>query len=229
MQISTEQIQTLELETERNNGRCSTCHQTIKIYRYKINKIHATFLKEMAKAVVDSDKNDVDISTIGLAYSVRTQVTKMRLHGLIAHIKTADGSNTPRHWLITSKGWNFLNGKSIPSKVVVYNNQVLGHGDTTLNIYEVLGERFDPKTPLYNETLVSEPESRTYNDVRTPKKVMEVQAVYRGTRYNKKYNVGATYKLVLQRLQMGQPVVITFPEEMSYRDIAAFQKDWRAL
>lgn len=62
-----------------------------------------------------------------------------------------------------------------------------------------------------------------------PVKTMEVQAIYRGRRYDKKFDVGATYRLVMQRLQIGQPVVVTSPEQMTYATMRDFQKDWKAI
>ncbi len=227
--MNNEQIAALEKEAEHNNGRCSKCNQTIKIYRYKINKTHASFLKAMANAVRDTGVNDVDISTIGIAYSTRTQVSKIRQHGLIARIKNAEGKQIPRRWLITHKGWEFLNGQAIPEKVIIYNNQVLGHDGADVTIYKVLSERFDPQEPIYAETPVSEPEARTYSEVRQPKKRMEIQAVYKGRGYDTGYQAGQQYDLVLDRLQLGKPVKVLAPHAREYRDIAAFQKDWRAL
>jgi hypothetical protein len=228
--MNNEQIQELEREAEHNNGRCSKCNQTIKIYRYKINKTHASFLKAMANAVRDTGENDVDISTIGIAYSTRTQVSKIRQHGLIARIKNAEGAQIPRRWLITHKGWEFLNGQPIPEKVVIYNNQVLGHDGANVSIYEVLKQRFDPQEPIYAETPVSEPEARIYSDVRQPKKQLEITAIYKGRKdYSTGYETGQKYELVLDRLQLGKPVKVLAPHAREYRDLAAFQKDWRAI
>lgn len=228
--MNNEQIKALEKEAELNNGRCSKCNQTIKIYKYRVNKTHASFLKAMANAVRDTGVNDVDISTIGVAYSTRTQVSKIRQHGLIARIKDERGVQLPRRWLITHKGWEFLNGKPIPEKVVIYNNQVLGHDEATTTIYEVLGGRFDPQEPIYAETPVSEPEARVYSEVRQPKSQLEQQMIYKGrTDYGDGYTTGQQYDLVLERLQIGKPVTIKSPHKREYRDIAAFQKHWRAV
>lgn len=229
MQMTTDQITELEREAELNDGHCGTCHQTIKFYSYKINRTHANFLRAMVKAVSETGENDVDISTLGLPYSSRSQVAKIRQHGLIARIKNEDGAQIANHWLITHKGWDFLNGVEIPSKVIVFSNQVLGHEGESINIGALLDEPFDKQQPTYTEAPVTEPEARTYEDVRTPKKHMEVTAVYRGSRYNKKLDVGETYRLAIERLQVGHPVIITMPHGMTYKDIASFQKDWKAI
>ncbi len=223
-----EDVVEIEKQAELNDGKCDHCHQTIKIYRYKINKPCALFLRAMAEEVKKTGVNDVDVSTLGLAYSIRSQATKMRMHGLIARIKNDEGSQVPSHWLITHKGWKFLNHEPIQSKIVVYNNQVLGHEGEMINIYEVLGERFNADEPLYEETPVSEAEARVYDDVRKPKQFLEQTAIYKG-RGIKEWT-GKEIQLQIQKLTVGQPVLVTaMGQQIKYADIAAFQKDWRAV
>ncbi len=233
MSLSTEQRTELEKLAAENSGQCPTCSHAIKFYHYKLNKIHAIFLRAMAAEVRNTDVNDVDISTIGLAYSVRSQVTKMRQHGLIARIKNADGSQVARHWLITSKGWQFLNGHPVPSRVTIYNNQVLGHGGDTVHIKELLGEVFDPDEPIYNETPISTPEARTYENVRQPVKYMLVKAVFKGRDIAGKFKVSQTYELQIKRLQIGKPVELVGidgqPYSRGYDDIHRFYKDWKIV
>lgn len=210
-----------------NGGRCITCSQTIKIYRYKVNKSHAVFLRAMAAKVEDSGKNDVDISTIRLSYSVRTQVTKMRLHGLIARVKDDNGAQKPRRWLITHKGWSFLDQDTIKEKVVVYNNQVLGHEGNLVSIWTVLGEPAVPQTEHIEQEPVTEKESKVYSDVRMAKKTYEVRALFKNKNTGGKFKAGGYYDLTIGNLQMGKPVNILKPHKMSYPDIAAFQRDWQ--
>lgn len=229
MRMTTDQILVLEKEAEFNDGHCGTCMQTIKFYRYKINKSHVTFMRAMADAVHNTGANNVDIATIGVPYSVRSQVTKLRQHGLIARVKNDKGAQIPRRWLIATKGWAFLNGKTIPSKVVVFNNQVLGHDGDPVNVYDVMGERVNVGTVKYEEAAVSTTESRTYDNVRTPRKLMTLDALYVGMHTKGGYVKGQKYNLTLDRLQVGKPVKILAPHDREYRDIAAFQKEWRAI
>ena len=220
--ISLEQARLLEQDAEQNGGKCSNCHQTIKIYRYRINSTHARFLKAMAAEVDKTGVNDVDLSKIDIAYSTRSQCSKLRQHGLIARVKDARGVQVPRHWLITKKGWGFLKGEMIPSKVVVYNNQTIGHDGGMTSIYRVYGD-----TPHEAEP-VSEAEARTYQDVRTPVKTNTVFAEFKGnTNFNGQFLKGNTYPLEVERLQVGKPVKIARPVKITYKDIAAFQRDWK--
>lgn len=213
-----------------NDGHCDRCHQTIKFYQYRINRVHAQFLKTMADAVRDTGVNDVDISTLSLPYSMRSQNSKLRQHGLIARVKDARGVQIPNRWLITHKGYDFLNGKPVPSKVVVYNNQVLGHDGGLTTIVTVLGGA-TKNEPVYNEQPVSPPEARTYDDVRKPKRKMSVNAEWRGYSFGQKKLVrGQTYELLIDKLQVGKPILGQVEEVgilLDYKDIAAFQRDWK--
>lgn len=235
--ITIDEIAELEKVAELNDGHCDRCHQTIKIYGYNIGRSHAVFLRAMAQKVAETGVNNVDISTIGLAYSVRSQVTKLRFHGLIARIKNNEGAQVARHWLITHKGYDFLNGNKIDEKVLVYNNQVLGHAGRQVNIYTILGEPFDPNEPLYEELPVTPAEAKVYDDVRTPNSHMIVEAIYKSKHYADYFIKDMKYKLRINRLQMGKPVTITAIEYSDpdkhmgrvYPDIASFQKDWKVL
>lgn len=225
--------QASEILVMAEQGHCSSCGQTVSIYNYKLNRTHAMFLRAMAKEASSIGVNDVDISTLGLAYSVRSQVTKMRQHGLIARIKNDEGAQVARHWCITHKGYKWLNGEPVPEIVVVYNNQVLGHDGRHITIYEALGELFDSSTPIYIEIPVSTAEGRVYEDVRTPKKKMLVHARFKGRDYHGKFKTSRVYELLINHLQTGRPIKITGvddePIERTYPDIAAFARDWKII
>lgn len=234
--ITSDEIKTLEQEAAEHNGHCGTCTQTISIYRYTVNKAVATFLRAMGDETRATGVNDVDVSTIGIAYSVRTQVSKIRQHGLIARVKDERGVQIPSHWLVTSRGYDFLNGLPIRSKVVVFNNQVLGHEGDDVTIHGVLGEAFDPEALLYTAVPVSEAEARTLSDVRKPKRMMEVTAQFKGNRYSNVFNKVESYDLSIERLQVGHPVKLVahcpakhLDIDFEYRDMAAFQREWKVL
>lgn len=68
-----------------------------------------------------------------------TQQTKLRLHGLIAKIKDENDTFTGE-WVITSRAAQFLRGDiTVPQKVQVRRNTVIGHDDINVSIKEVLG------------------------------------------------------------------------------------------
>lgn len=68
-----------------------------------------------------------------------TQQTKLRLHALIAKIKD-DNDTFTGEWLITSRAAQFLRGDiTIPQKVQVRDNTVIGYDDINVSIRDVLG------------------------------------------------------------------------------------------
>lgn len=217
--IDLAQAQALEKEAEKNNGHCTHCSQTIKIYRYGISTSMVRVLKAMAKATQHPGQA-IDADKLDLKHSERTQLTKMRFHGLIAKVKK-DGHQVPRNWVITTKGWQFLGNKPVPAKVIIYENQVLGHdgGETTIKRIAGLASDFEQQP-------ISEPEARAYANVREPVRHQKLTCEYVGmaTSTRKK---GDIVELEIERLQTGKPIKIVAPFVGSYRDIAAFARDWK--
>lgn len=229
-------IAELKEVAEQNDGHCDRCARPIKFYKYRVNKTMAIFLramdKELRKAIKQGEKS-IDIYTLPIAYSVGTQRSKMRQHGLIARAKNDKGEKISRHWLITTKGYNFLNGDPIQEKVVVFDNQVIGHEGKLVSIYGVLDE-----VALPEEKNITQPEARIYHEVREPKKYMKVLAEYQGYDSSHLKNK-AIYPLQIERLQVGRPVKVIMGEasdlgnntsqELEYRDINSFGKAWKIV
>lgn len=227
MSLDLDQAKALEKEAEQNNGYCTHCQQTIKIYRYGISTSMVRVLRVMAKGTTTGTTRAIDVDDLSLRHSERTQLTKMRFHGLVAKVKE-DGHQIPRHWLITHKGWRFLANEPVPAKVVVYNNQVLGHDGGTVTIKRVAGEPGD-----YEAEPVTEAESRTYAHMRKPEYGKKIRATYISRAYSAYLKTGETYDMEISKLQVGQPIKIRVPSlppavcEISYTDIATFKRYWR--
>lgn len=223
--MTLERALALEKEAEGNGGRCTHCEQPIKIYRYPISRTIKRVLKAIAKATTPDTGRAIDVDRdIEIAHSERSQLSKMRQHGLVAQPKDERGVKISRHWLITRKGWGFLGGDPVPAKVVVYNNQVLGHDGGVVTF-----GRADAEADQFEQQDLTEAESRQYANVRTePKKHHKMQAVWLRDSYGDLHQ-GQTYDLELERLQLGKPVKVLKPIEREYKDIAAFGRDWRAL
>lgn len=219
-------------EVAAKTGKCDHCSQTINIYRYKLNATMADFLLRMRDRVEQSGSNDVDISTLAMPYSQHTQMTKLRLHGLIARVKDPDGVQIGNHWLITNKGGDWLRGNPVPEKVVVFNNQVLGHDGKNVTMHEVLGRRGKPEAEQEGLTPA---EATTYHNVRKAVKPQVFGATFKGSAYGESNGLkkDLPYMLEVGRMQMGLPVAVRvqLPHgrhlDLSYRDIAAFQKHWK--
>lgn len=226
--ITLEKALELEREAKENGGKCTHCHHSISIYHYPINKVMVKFLRAMAKATDETGSREVDVEKVSVIHGERTQITKLRIHGLIAKVKDEKGHHRARMWLITSKGWDFLRGAAVPRKVIIYNNQVIGHSDDTITI-----GRIDSDAGTYDRQAITEPEAKVYNDVRTPTRMTEHAAVYLGYSSGDLLK-GSEYTLMLERLQTGKPVKIQVevkhrkePIKYEYKDIAAFQRVWQ--
>lgn len=230
MAMDLQRAAALEREAEQNDSHCSHCEQTIKVYRYGISDSMVRVLRAMAGATDEGSGRSIDVDSIDLKHSERTQLTKMRFHGLVAKVKE-DGRQIPRHWLITRKGWQFLGKEPVPAKVIVYNNQVLGHDGGTITIDRIGGGAGE-----YDETPISEAESRTYAHIREPQWGKLQQATYLGMTGGKLQN-GTIYDMKMDRLQVGKPIKIIVlldkktrdTAEYEFKDVAAFAKTWQVV
>jgi len=224
MYLTTEKINELISVAAANDGHCDRCLRVIKVYKYQVSKTMAKIIKEMAAATKKTGERAIDMETLDLTHTERSQLSKMRQHGLIVQPKDERGVKKPRHWLITVKGWQFLRGEKIPAKVVVFDNQVLGHEGGTTDIRRLLD---DPG--FYEADPLSTEEAKVYHDVRTPLKHTEHQAQYMGYSMDGLVK-GTHYTIFVERLQVGKPVSlhtgdVTAPRK--YQDIAAFQRNWK--
>lgn len=216
--LTHEQIQELVKTAEANDGHCDKCHRVINIYRYNANAVMARILRKMADAGQDGGRA-IDVDTIGLKHSERTQLTKMRFHGLVAKVKE-NGTQVPRHWLITTKGWKWLKGEPIQQKVLVYNNTLLGHEGGFVTIKQVLNESDYEKQPI------STPEASVYGQARQGLRTHKLKAVYLGMT-SSELEKGKEYIVEVAQLVMGKPVKIVAPIAVDYPDIGAFSKKWK--
>lgn len=221
--LQANELANLQEIADQNDGRCDRCNRVIKIYKYRINKPLAQILMAMREAVEVNGTNEVNFNKLDIPYSMATQRTKLRLHGLIAKVKDDKGQHKGGMWLITKKGGEFLKGEPIPEKVVVFDNQVLGHDGGLVSIKQVLDDYNS-----YEQKKISTPEAKVYSDVKTPKKNYECKAEWNGPDTGS-YFAGQVYNLTLLALQFGKPVVMMRPWEETYPDIAAFQKHWKVV
>lgn len=146
-------------------GKCEHCGQTVQVYKYKITPAMVYLLKDMARLTHEQVNNGnskprwVDTADIDRPYGIKSQITKLRLHGLVARV-TVDDRQVPRTWIITRKGWVFLAGEPVEDRVIVYNNKVIGHGDDWCTLPQVSGRADDyiaePITPEESKQLIND-------------------------------------------------------------------------
>ena len=230
MYLSKEKIDEIVKVAAEHDGHCDRCLRVIKIYKYGLSTMMAGIMKTMAAATKETGQRELDMNTLAFTHNERSQLSKMRQHGLIVQPKNAEGVKKARHWLITTKGWQFLRGEDIPAKVVVFDNQVLGHDGGTANIRRILGE-----PGFYEADPLSTEEAAAYHNVRTPVKMIEYRAECRiNTNYSAGNLVnGQMYKIEIERMQVGKPIKMAYWDDrgtrydQEFKDIAAFQRSWK--
>lgn len=211
-------------EMAASTGKCERCQRKLAIYRYRVNKQVATVLKKMADRVKATNQNVVNFNDVDLPYRLTSQRTKLRQHGLIAKYKDDAGHHVANTWLITKKGGDFLRGVAIPEKVVVFDNQVIGHDGKMVTIDRLIEDL------EINAAPITEEEATAMRGLREePRRNFETKAEFVG-KYDSRFEAGQTYQITIGRLQLGRPVAIqTEKGEVEYPDIAAFQRAWRVL
>lgn len=223
MYLTQDQVDELINIASNNNGKCDRCFRVINIYRYRINTNLVTILRKMRDLIDQTGINAVNFNDLDLPYRLGTQRTKLRLHGLIAHVKNEAGATVANTWLLTKKAGDFLRGQPIPEKVVVFDNQVLGHDLRMVTIHQVMNESAHQATPI------TTPEAEVYSQVRDGYRDMFVKALYRGYPFVKGIENNVVYDLRIKHLKVGSPVKILEPVEMEYASIATFYRDWQIL
>lgn len=227
MILSREDAERIVAQAEQHGGKCEHCHSNIKIYRYKINKTQVQLLKSLAALAIESGHNVADIRKLPSTnvYTIRSQVTKLRLHGLVAHHRE-DGHRVAAMWVITRKGYAFLNGRGIDETVVSFQNTTIGHEGRIVTIGDVSGEAGDQ----FGKTNLTTTEANVYGDARATKIGKRYDAVYAGNMPS--LTRGEEYIITVPHMTVGKPVTVNIAGtngHYSYRDIAQFQNNWKIV
>lgn len=223
-----------ELTRIRNNDgkHCENCFRLMAIDTYGITPVMNRVLRLMADATTKQLKEArkkgraIDVDALALKNSERSQLTKMRFHGLVTkHI--VDDRHVARHWLVTAKGYAYLRGHEVPAKVEVYHNTVIGHVGGTTNIDEVERAQKPADSPaVMSREHIAQPEAAAFAFVREPKKHQQITAELIRPNFGT-YNKGDLVNILIDGLQFGKPVRMLEPYEHEYKDISAFRADWK--
>lgn len=86
--------------------------------------------------VEEHGANDVHLLKAGLTVNQTNNFQKLRYFGLVAKIE-----GKPGHWLLTTRGKEFVEGRaSVAKKVFVFHNAVQGHSEETIYIADAVTE-----------------------------------------------------------------------------------------
>jgi len=112
---------------------CPNCHEPLPpefkvdpTYSYALTPGLVHVLRKLAVAVWQKGANDVHLEDDGhLTYNEQSSITKLRFFGLVAQVVMA-GDKKAKHWLLTRRGWRFLNGhEPVHEEVKVQSNHLV--------------------------------------------------------------------------------------------------------
>ena len=130
----------MDFEFTNKKQCCEMCGQTIAPRKESVGKGIIRSLYKMAKYVKTTGFNKVHPEKdLELTTSEYNNFQKLRYHGLVAKYKY-EGEIEAGYWLITHKGYGFLNNNFGTAKYVeVFNNRIVGYSDKIMLMHEIVG------------------------------------------------------------------------------------------
>lgn len=146
----------IQKQSIAEDGDCILCGGSLKEYWHKITPILVNSLVVAYKVVAKRQANYFNKHELELDHSEYGNFQKLRFHALIARYKV-DGDWKKGDWLITSRGFKFLQGKiAIPKRVKTYKNKVIDHDTELVYLKDVVGS--DPYMETDFDFEVNEPD-----------------------------------------------------------------------
>jgi len=162
--------QILDLINEPTEAeKCQICDAKVKKYKSSMNIVITQALIKISRAVYIkaqnkpfTEANDIYISRlpkeIEMTHEERSNISKLRVHGLIAKVKENDEVKRGR-WLITRQGWAYLRGEEITNTVTHFRNRVIDRSDDKTTIGEVMtGAEYSNTLETLRQELAKLPE-----------------------------------------------------------------------
>lgn len=92
---------------------------------------------------------------------------------------------------------------------------------------EALGYKLDAETRARHAQTVRENQPPKHIEEELRAKTVTYKAVFLGKYGGDKLKTGETYELTMQRMRVGEPIIVVAPIGQTFRDSAAFAKQWR--
>lgn len=134
----------------KNKEKCANCETSMREYPCVMTIVTAELLREMASIVRIrlqetnnfTEANQVHRRQIKSGYTIASQFTIASKLGLVAKMMKADDEGKQVHdkqkgWCITARGFEFLSGKPVPSKVMVFRKVIQERFDELVTIHEL--------------------------------------------------------------------------------------------
>jgi hypothetical protein len=123
-----------------NELYCEHCGASLKKFWHRLTPGLVRALIKFRRAVHEKNRNSLHLyqdltGENQLTTAEQMNWTKLRFHGLVAKAKEE------KHWLITKRGAQFLNGEiEVPKRVQTFRNRVVAHDAEMVFIKNVIGE-----------------------------------------------------------------------------------------
>ena len=129
---------------EVGQKRCLCCVASMSKSTHHLTKVMVDALVKICRSVALSKLNDVRVDKLNgplaLTHIERCNFHKLRMHGLVAKVKV-DGRIKGGRWLVTHRGWQFIQGSlSVPKTVYSFRNHVISKEAEMLTVKDVIGE-----------------------------------------------------------------------------------------
>jgi hypothetical protein len=140
-------------ENWEKGTRCKCCGQQVKLYRRKLYSVQARGLIELYHL----DKALPGYYHISQIESQRKSgggdFAKLLHWRLVREMPNGDGGKrTSGMWSITPRGRQFVEQRlRVPSHILLYDGRLMGFADSTVDIAEALGKRFNYTELMRNE------------------------------------------------------------------------------
>lgn len=134
-----------ELPQLKDRGTCVNCGASMAQYIFHFDILDAVLLLKMSQSVESKMKqglpfniaNRVKVQDLDTGYAVKSRTTQASKLGLIAKYRKDNGRQESGMWLITKRGWEALQGKPVPAKVLVWRNKIAERFPETTTIPDI--------------------------------------------------------------------------------------------
>lgn len=130
-----------------NATQCPNCRASMQQYEYSVSYAHANLVRamsrrvrlNMSKGMGFTEANQVHLQKdISVDYTTASSQTQARFLGLIAKVTDDEGKHLiEKGWLITRRGFDFLNNEPVPKSVVAFRNEIVERPEGTTTIQEI--------------------------------------------------------------------------------------------
>jgi len=130
--------------------RCRCCGASLVMPTHALTRGLVSILLACAYTARHNDTYIVDTNDVELTYSQLCNLQKLRYFGLMVML-VEDGKHVPRHWVITTRGWQFLARETkVFKQMRTFRNRIV-HWDEVeateipmVTIDEVMQSKQDP-------------------------------------------------------------------------------------